>query len=74
MRSTTLCAGRLRIGCARTRQLALDGRRHAAVAIVLVDSDLERHDVDPVQELEIDWAEVPGYPWDAAESARLDGG
>ena len=55
------------------RELALDGRRHAAVAIVLVDSDLERHDVDPVQEQEIDWAEVPGYPWDAAESARLDG-
>ena len=55
------------------RQLALDGRRHAAVAIVLVDSDVERHDVDPVLEQEIDWAEVPGYPWDAVESSRLDG-
>ena len=55
------------------RQLALDGRRHAAVAIVLVDSDIERHDVDPVLGQEIDWAEVPGYPWDAAESSRLDG-
>ena len=55
------------------RQLALEGRRHAAVAIVLVDSDAERHDVDPVLEQEIDWAEVPGYPWDAAESSRLDG-
>ena len=55
------------------RQLALDGRRHAAVAIVLVDSDVERHDVDPVQEKGIDWAEVPGYPWDAVESVRLDG-
>ena len=55
------------------RELALDGRRHAAVAIVLVDSEVERHDVDPVHEKGIDWAEVPGYPWDAVESARLDG-
>jgi len=55
------------------RQLALEGRRHAAVAIVLVDSDAERHDVDPIQQQDIEWAEVPGYPWDRTESARLDG-
>jgi ADP-ribose pyrophosphatase YjhB (NUDIX family) len=55
------------------RQLALERRGHAAVAVVLVDSDAGRHDVDPVQEQDIEWAEVPGYPWDAAESARLDG-
>jgi 8-oxo-dGTP pyrophosphatase MutT (NUDIX family) len=36
----------------------LDGRRHAAVAIVLVDSDTERHDDDPIDS--IDMSMVPG--------------
>ena len=42
------------------RELALGGRRHAAVAIVLVDSDLERHDVDPVQEQGSTGPKFPG--------------
>ena len=31
------------------RTLPLDGRRHAAVALVIVDSDADRDDVEPVQ-------------------------
>jgi 8-oxo-dGTP pyrophosphatase MutT (NUDIX family) len=38
----------------------LDGRRRAAVAVVLVDSDPERHDRDPVIAQEIDMSVVPG--------------
>jgi 8-oxo-dGTP pyrophosphatase MutT (NUDIX family) len=36
----------------------LDGRRHAAVAIVLTDSDAERDDGDPI--VDIDMSMVPG--------------
>ncbi|HEV3129296.1 MAG TPA: CoA pyrophosphatase [Solirubrobacteraceae bacterium] len=40
----------------------LEGRRHAAVAIVLVDSDPVRHDRDPV--VAVDMSMVPGDPRD----------
>jgi 8-oxo-dGTP pyrophosphatase MutT (NUDIX family) len=40
----------------------LDGRRHAAVAIVLVDSDRDRHDGDPI--VAVDMSVVPGDPRD----------
>src|SRR3954470_3629580 len=54
------------------REHALAGRRHAAVAVVLVDSDAERHDGDPLMAAEIDMSVVPGdHP--AAERRRLDG-
>src|SRR5262249_20124669 len=36
------------------REHALEGRRHAAVAVVLVDSDAKRHDVDPLTPGSID--------------------
>jgi 8-oxo-dGTP pyrophosphatase MutT (NUDIX family) len=38
----------------------LEGRRHAAVAVVLVDSDAERHDGDPIAAQDIDMSLVPG--------------
>lgn len=49
------------------RAQPLEGRRHAAVAIVLVDSDPERHDGDPLLATDIDMSVVPG------ERAGLDG-
>jgi len=54
------------------RRLAqpLEGRRHAAVAIVLVDSDPRRHDGDPL--LAIDMSMVPGDPRDG-RGRPLDG-
>jgi 8-oxo-dGTP pyrophosphatase MutT (NUDIX family) len=54
------------------REHALDGRRHAAVAVVLVDSDAGRHDGDPLAAGDIDMSVVPG-DLDAAERRRLDG-
>lgn len=48
----------------------LDGRRHAAVAIVLVDSDPVRHDGDPV--VAVDMSVVPGDPRDV-RGRPLDG-
>jgi 8-oxo-dGTP pyrophosphatase MutT (NUDIX family) len=42
------------------REHDVGGRRHAAVAIVLVDSDAERHDLEPLTTAEID-ALIPGY-------------
>jgi ADP-ribose pyrophosphatase YjhB (NUDIX family) len=42
------------------REHPLEGRRHAAVAIVLVDSDAERHDGDPIVAADIDMSVVPG--------------
>jgi ADP-ribose pyrophosphatase YjhB (NUDIX family) len=53
------------------REHALDGRRHAAVAVVLVDSDVE-HDGDPLAAGSIDMSFVPG-DLSAAERRRLDG-
>jgi 8-oxo-dGTP pyrophosphatase MutT (NUDIX family) len=54
------------------REHALAGRRHAAVAVVLVDSDAERHDGDPLTADSIDMSFVPGDRSDA-ERRRLDG-
>ena len=48
----------------------LDGRRHAAVAIVVLNSDAERHDGDPVHG--IDMSGVPGDPR-GADGRPLDG-
>lgn len=48
----------------------LDGRRHAAVAIVVLDSDAERHDGDPLDD--IDMSGVPGDPR-GADGRPLDG-
>ena len=54
------------------REHPLDGRRHAAVALVLVDSDAERHDDDPLSADEIDMSVVPGH-LHGAENPPLDG-
>jgi 8-oxo-dGTP pyrophosphatase MutT (NUDIX family) len=54
------------------REHALEGRRHAAVAVVLVDSDSEHHDGDPLGAGDIDMSIVPGDR-SAAERRRLDG-
>jgi 8-oxo-dGTP pyrophosphatase MutT (NUDIX family) len=48
----------------------LDGRRHAAVAIVVLNSDAERHDGDPVHG--IDMSGIPGDPR-GADGRPLDG-
>src|SRR3954467_1726262 len=53
------------------REHPLDGRRHAAVAIVLVDSR-EHHDGDPLAAADIDMSVVPG-DMTAEERRRLDG-
>jgi 8-oxo-dGTP pyrophosphatase MutT (NUDIX family) len=50
----------------------LDGRRHAAVAIVVLDSDANRDDGDRVGTDEIDMSVVPGDPLDA-DGRPLDG-
>ncbi len=42
------------------RELPLDGRRHAAVAVVVLDSDADRDDVDAVAAGDIDMSVVPG--------------
>jgi len=55
-----------------TREYALEGRRHAAVAVVLVDSDADRHDGDPLAADQIDMSEVPG-DLHSAERQPLDG-
>jgi 8-oxo-dGTP pyrophosphatase MutT (NUDIX family) len=44
-----------------------DGRKRAAVAVVIVDSDPEEHDRDPLVAEDIDWSDVPG------DSRGLDG-
>lgn len=54
------------------RAHALDGRRHAAVAVVLVDSDAERDDGDPIIAEQIDMSVVPGEVRDH-RGRRLDG-
>ena len=54
------------------REHPLDGRRHAAVAVVLVDSDAERHDGDPLSAADLDMSVVPGEHG-AEERRRLDG-
>src|SRR3712207_7460577 len=57
-----------RLAAHERREHALDGRRHAAVALVLVDSDPERHDGDPVVSQPIDLTTfMPG------DASGLDG-
>ncbi len=65
-----LAAGRL--GAHERRAHPLDGRRHAAVAVVLVDSDAERDDGDPVIAEAIDMSVVPGAVT-GADGRPLDG-
>jgi 8-oxo-dGTP pyrophosphatase MutT (NUDIX family) len=52
------------------RAKPLDGRRHAAVAIVILDSDAALHDGDPVSD--VDLSEVPGDPY-GEDGRQLDG-
>lgn len=52
--------------------IALDGRRHAAVAIVLVDSDAS-HDGEPLEPAEIDITMVGDTDVDRQHPERLDG-
>ena len=54
------------------RERPLEGRRPAAVAIVLVDSDAERHDDEPIVAEQIDMSVVPGDVRDH-RGRRLDG-
>jgi 8-oxo-dGTP pyrophosphatase MutT (NUDIX family) len=54
------------------REHSLDGRRHAAVAIVLVDSDAS-HDGDPLEPDEIDLAMVGDELERQFRAERLDG-
>jgi 8-oxo-dGTP pyrophosphatase MutT (NUDIX family) len=54
------------------REHPLEGRRHAAVAMVLVDSDPARHDGDPIMAAQIDMSVVPGDR-SAADGRPLDG-
>jgi 8-oxo-dGTP pyrophosphatase MutT (NUDIX family) len=54
------------------RDHAVDGRRRAAVAVVLVDSDAERDDGDPIVAEQIDMSVVPGDVRDH-RGRRLDG-
>jgi 8-oxo-dGTP pyrophosphatase MutT (NUDIX family) len=58
---------RSNVSAHRRREHDLDGRKHAAVAIVVVDSDHERDHDDPIVADAIDMSEVPG------ETAGLDG-
>ena len=61
-----------RLAAHERRAHPLDGRRHAAVALVLVDSDPTRDDRDPVLAADIDMSVVPGQP-SAADGRPLDG-
>jgi 8-oxo-dGTP pyrophosphatase MutT (NUDIX family) len=54
------------------RELPLDGRRHAAVAVVLLHSDPDRDDHDPFSRENIDMSDVPGDARDDA-GRPLDG-
>ena len=65
-----LVAGRL--AAHERREHELEGRRHAAVALVLVDSDAERDDGDPLLAEHIDMSVVPGER-SAADGKPLDG-
>jgi ADP-ribose pyrophosphatase YjhB (NUDIX family) len=51
---------RSNLGAHERREHALDGRRHAAVAVVIVDSDAERHGSEPIAARDIDMSVVPG--------------
>jgi len=60
------------LGAHERREHALEERRHAAVAVVLVDSDPERHDGDPILARDIDMSGVPG-DLHSADRRPLDG-
>ena len=60
------------LGAHERRTHELEGRRHAAVAVVLVDSDPARHDGDPLVASDIDMSVVPGERA-PEEQRRLDG-
>jgi len=60
------------LGAHERREHELEGRRHAAVAVVLVDSDAAAHDGDPLLASDIDMSVVPGER-PADEQRRLDG-
>lgn len=53
------------------RREPLEGRRHAAVAVVVIDSDAERDDNEPIPPGAIDLSGVPGF--DDGEGQVLDG-
>lgn len=55
----------------RRRREPLEGRRHAAVAVVVIDSDAERDDNEPIPPGAIDLSGVPGF--DDGEGRVLDG-
>jgi 8-oxo-dGTP pyrophosphatase MutT (NUDIX family) len=60
-----------RLAAHERRSEPLDGRRHAAVAVVIVDSDPERDGHDPLRPEQIDMSMLPG---DAAGlSGTMDG-
>src|SRR3954452_7478857 len=59
---------RWRAAATQRGEKAGGARRHAAVAVVLVDSDPELHDDEPLKPSDIDMSVVPG---DVA--AKLDG-
>ena len=52
-------------------ELALEGRRHAAVAILLVDSDVGEDRIDPFAFEDEDMTKIPGFV--PGEDAALDG-
>ena len=58
---------------------ALDGRRHAAVSVIVLDSDAELHGVDttwwslPEEERGNRLALVPGLPADHGLNGSIDG-
>jgi 8-oxo-dGTP pyrophosphatase MutT (NUDIX family) len=54
------------------RRLPLGDRRHAAVALVVIDSDIVEHDQDPVPVSALDMSVVPGGAVDN-RGRRLDG-
>ena len=61
-----------RLAAHERRAHALDGRRHAAVAVVLVDSDPAAHGDDPLTGGDIDMTPITGE-LDREERERLDG-
>ena len=60
------------LGAHERRSHELGSRRHAAVAVVLVDSDAALHDGDPLVASDIDMSVVPGER-PPEERRRLDG-
>ena len=55
------------------RSIPLEGRRHAAVAVVVVDSDADLHGDDPHPFSPERMAEVPGFEGLDLSGSRLSG-